>query len=85
MELFVLLAADAADPISALWQVGREYGIFAAMVVFFTAWSYFREKQLNARNDTNDAFIRNVLIATLNNNTKAFEHVAAQLAAAKKE
>lgn len=84
---FLLAAADAAGGVPAaggmqmpwLAEVAREYGIFAAMVVFFIAWCYIRERQLNQRVIDSETFIRETLITTLNNNTRVIEQFSASL------
>lgn len=81
MELTPAVAVEAAPWIA---KAAREYGIFAIMVCFFTWWSYAREGQLNARIDAQDMFIRETLVHTVDNNTKAFERFEARLVAQEK-
>lgn len=63
----------AAAAVSTARSVAREYGIFAVMVIFFIGWSCVREDRLNRRIDAQDTFIRETLVVTVNQNTRAFE------------
>lgn len=80
-----------AEPIAtaeiAPWvaKAAKEWGIFATMCLFFIFWSYTREKALTLRIEAQDTFIREKLVVTLDNNTKAFERFEARLIAAEKK
>ena len=66
-------------------RAAKEWGIFATMCLFFIFWSYTREKALTARIEAQDLFIRDRLLVTLDNNTKAFERFEARLLAAERK
>lgn len=74
----VLSAAAAAETWFA--KAAKEWGIFAAMVVFFIYWSWVRENSLTERINAQDEFIRGTLVSALDNNTKALEAFKVQLA-----
>lgn len=74
----------AAEVAPWVARAAKEWGIFATMCLFFIFWSYTREKALNARIDAQDMFIRETLVHTVDNNTKAFERFEARLVAQEK-
>lgn len=67
-------------PTAWLSKVAKEWGIFCAMSIFFIWWGYGRENALNAKVDAQDTFIRETLVTTIQQNTKAFENFSAALA-----
>jgi hypothetical protein len=73
----------SGGPAAWFGKVAREWGIFAAMTVFFMWQSMVREGALNARYDAQNEFVQKTLVTTIDNNTRAFGEFRAAIAALK--
>jgi hypothetical protein len=51
------------------WKVAREWGIFAAMCVFFIYASWVRENSLTARIERNEEFVRQTMLDSIKAST----------------